>query len=239
MMKRIQILVWILGVAIMMQSCRKLVGEGPVINEIRTTANFSGVQLKVPGLLYYTEGSVYKVELQSQQNILKEIETIMSGNDLVIRFRHSNTNLESGEEVVVKITAPAITKFEVHGSGNIESQTLFNPASLRLAVSGSGNIRIRNVETNFLDGGISGSGKIAMIEGITENQSLEISGSGEMDFGNFIAKKTTARISGSGGIKVNVAEMLDVNITGSGSVRYRGNPAVTSSISGSGSVSKW
>ena len=115
------------------------------------------------------------------------------------------------------------------GSGEIESRTAFNPVSLRLAVQGSGSIRIPDAATGFLDAEIGGSGKITMIEGIAENQSLKISGSGEMDFGNFIAKKSTARISGSGSIKLNVAEKLDVNISGSGSVRYRGNPTVTSS----------
>ena len=237
MMKGIQ--VFILMTAILFQSCEKLIGEGPVVTETRITPNFTGVELKVPGKLYYTEGAVYKVELQSQQNILNEIETIMSGNGLVIRFRHNNTNLKSGENIMVKITAPAISKLEVHGPGNIESQAPFNPASLRLAVNGSGNIRVHNIATDFLDADISGSGKINLIEGVTNNQSLEISGSGEMDFGNFIARKTTAHISGSGNIKVNTAETLDVNISGSGSVRYRGNPAVTSSVSGPGSVGKW
>ncbi len=238
-MKKIQVIVWILGAAMILQSCQKLVGEGPVVNETRTTPNFAGVQLKVPGHLIYAEGAAYKVELQSQQNILNEVETTMSGNDLIIRFRHANTNLRSGEDINVKITAPALTKLEVHGSGNIDTQTSFDPATLRLAVSGSGNIRIYDVTTSTIDAEISGSGKISVTDGGAENQSLKISGSGDMDFGNFVAKQTSIRISGSGGIKVNVEEILDVNIAGSGSVRYRGNPVVTSSISGSGSVTKW
>lgn len=238
-MKRIQAIIWIAALAIIFQSCEKLVGEGPVVTEIRNTPGFSGIELKVPGKLYYTEGPGYKVELQSQQNILNEVETLMSGNDLVLRFRHNNTNLKSGEDIIIKVTAPAVSKLEVYGSGYIESQTFFHPASLRLAVNGSGSIRLSDVETNSFDAEISGSGKINMIEGISELQSLKISGSGSMDFGNFIAKKTTALITGSGSMKVNSAETLDVNIAGSGSVRYKGDPHVTSSISGSGSVSKW
>lgn len=238
-MVRIQTLALIIVLALLFQSCEKLIGEGPVVTETRTTPNFTGVELKVPGKLYYTEGTVYKVELQSQQNILNEIETIMSGNDLIIRFKHNNTNLKSGEDIIVNIIAPAISKLEVHGSGDIESHIAFNPAFLRLAVHGSGNIRVLDAETSLLNAEISGSGKIHMIEGVADNQSLKISGSGEMDFGNFIAKKSTANIAGSGSIKLNVAETLDVNISGSGSVLYRGNPVVTSSVSGSGSLSKW
>lgn len=238
-MARIQAIAWLIVLTLVFQSCKKLIGEGPIVTEVRTTPDFTGVELKVPGKLYYTEGAAYKVELQSQQNILNEIETIMSGSDLVIRFKHDNTSLKSGEDINVRITAPGVSKLEVHGSGDIESNTAFNPAFLRLAVHGSGSIRILDAETSLLNAEISGSGKINMIEGIADNQSLKISGSGEMDFGNFIAKKATALISGSGNIKVNVAETLDVNISGSGSVLYRGNPALTSSVSGSGSVSKW
>jgi len=238
-MQRIQVLVCLLVATIILTSCQKLIGEGPVVNETRTTPNFSGVLFKIPGTLYYIEGAVYKVELQSQQNILDEIETIMSGTGLVIRFKHSNTRLKSGEDIVVNITAPALTKLEVHGSGDIQAQSSFDPASLRLLVSGSGNIHVADVVTNSMDAGISGSGRIIVGDGATGNQSLEISGSGEMDFGNLVAQHEDSHISGSGTMKLSVDQTLYVKISGSGSVRYRGNPVVTSSISGSGSVSKW
>ena len=145
-MVRVQTIVWLFALALVFQSCEKLTGEGPVVTETRTTPIFTGIELKVPGKLYYTEGPAYKVELQSQQNILNEIETMISENDLVIHFRHNNTNLKSGEETVVNITAPAVTKLEVYGSGIIESHTAFNPASLRLAVDGSGSIRVLDAE---------------------------------------------------------------------------------------------
>ena len=238
-MKKVQVIVWVLAAAIMLQSCYKLVGEGPVVNEVRTTPNFTGVYFKLPAILEYTEGSDFKVELQSQQNILNEIEAIMSGNDLVLRFRSPNTRLKPSEELVIKITAPALTKLEVHGSGIIHALTNFTPASLRLAIDGSGIIDISEVTTHSMDVEIDGSGRIVLADGTAETQSLEIDGSGEMDFGNLVSQHTSTRISGSGTMKVNVDQTLDVNISGSGSVRYRGNPVVTSSISGSGSVSKW
>jgi len=238
-MKKIQAGVWIVAGAIMLQSCYKLVGEGPVVNEVRTTPNFAGVYFELPANLYYTEGADFKVELQSQQNILNEIEAILSGNDLVIRFRSPNTRLKPGEELAVKITAPSVTKVEVHGSGIIQGLTNFAPANLRLAVDGSGLIDISEVTTQSMDVEIEGSGRIVLAGGTTNNQSLKIDGSGEMDFGNLVAQHTSTRISGSGAMKVNVEQTLDVSISGSGSVRYRGNPVVTSSISGSGSVSKW
>ncbi len=172
-MVRIFTMGWLMVLALVFQSCEKLIGEGPVVTETRATPNFTGVELEVPGKLFYTEGPAYKVELQSQQNILNEVETMMSGNELVIRFRHNNTNLKSGETIVVNITAPALSKLEVNGSGAIESKTPFNPVSLRLAVHGSGSIRLPGAATGLLDAEIGGSGKITMIEGIADNQSLK------------------------------------------------------------------
>ena len=238
-MQRTNVLVWLLVAAIILTSCQKLIGEGPVVNETRATPNFSGVLFKIPGKLYYAIGTAYKVELQSHQNILDEIETIISGTDLVVHFRHSDTRLKSGEDVVVNVTAPALTKLEVHGTGDIQAQSSFDPASLRLLVSGSGNIYVTDVVTNSMDAEISGSGRIKVADGACGNQSLEISGSGEMDFGNLVAQHTNTDISGSGTMKLSADQTLDVKISGSASVRYRGNPVVTSSISGSGSVSRW
>src|SRR5262245_12560345 len=106
-MKKIKILVWILPIAIILQSCYKLIGEGPIVNEVRTTPNFSGLRFELPGVLNYKVGSDFKVELQSQQNILNEVTAIMSGNDLVVRFKSPNTKLRSGEDIVINITAPA------------------------------------------------------------------------------------------------------------------------------------
>src|SRR5690349_15215962 len=128
-------------------SCEKVVGEGPVVSETRITPQFTGVQLKIPGKLIYTEGANFNVELMAQRNILHELETIMSGNDLVIRFKDDNTRIKSHEDIQVRITAPALSKLETHGSGEIESNTPFNVTGLRLAVHGSGSIRVLKTET--------------------------------------------------------------------------------------------
>ena len=224
--------------ASLFSSCEKVVGEGPVVSETRVTPQFTGVQLKIPGKLIYTEGASFEVELMGQQNILRELETIMSGNDLVIRFKDDNTRIKSHEDIQVRITAPALHKLEAHGSGEIESNTPFNVTALRLAVHGSGSFRVLKTETTTLDAAISGSGKISMVEGVCEQQHLQISGSGQMDFGNFIARKADAEISGSGSIRLNVAEALHATISGSGAIFYRGNPTVTSSVSGSGKITR-
>jgi hypothetical protein len=237
-MKSMKFIVLVLTTLFLFSSCEKLVGEGPVVTESRVTPHFAGVELKIPGHLDYTEGPAYQVELSAQQNILREIETIMTGNDLVIRFKNNHTRIKSHEDIQVRITAPALNKLEVEGSGEIESNKPFNVPKLRMGVHGSGRIRVLKTETTLLDAEISGSGRIDMIEGMADQQKIRVSGSGRVDMGNFIAKQADAEISGSGSIYLNVAETLDARISGSGTIFYRGNPSVTSSVSGSGKVTR-
>lgn len=219
-------------------SCRKLSGEGPVVTEQRTVNGFTGLSLRMPATVYYTQGSTYRVELESNRNIVSEIETRLINDDLVLRFKHSTTQLGAGEKIVVRVTAPDLSKLEVDGSGRIQVLSSISSSILQLRLYGSGFIDVMDVNGSTLQAMVSGSGKIKVSGGTVSNQSLEISGSAEMDMAGTISQHTTGRIAGSGNMKVNVQQRLDVSISGSGRVRYLGNPVINSTISGSGAVAR-
>lgn len=119
------------------QSCRKVVGHGPVVTENRFVANFSSIQFGVPGVLYYTPDSVFKVEIQAQENILHEIETYVVGNEIKIKVR-DHVNLRTHEDIRVNVSAPSVTALSLSGSGNLKVSHLYRPTNARLTVSGSG-----------------------------------------------------------------------------------------------------
>ncbi len=219
-------------------SCNRLVGEGEVVAQNRLLEDFEGVVLKVPARLVYTPAADYQVQLQSHQNILDEVVTEIKEGDLVIRFKQNNTNLRSGDNIIIYITSPQISKLEVHGSATMETTGFIDPFSLRLLVSGSGKITVNELATGSLAAKISGSGKIKLNSGAVASEFLEIVGSGEMDMVNVNAASADVSIAGSGKVQLQAAQLLDINISGSGVVRYKGNPIVTSSVSGSGSIAK-
>ncbi len=224
-----------MGLAFLFASCEKVVGEGPVVTENRTKGEFSGIDLRVSGNVYYTQSPEYKIEVSAQQNILDVLETYVSNNKLVIKYEN-DVRVRRHEDITVNISAPDLNSLRVSGSGNISTTGMLKPNSMDMDVSGSGNINVANITTNYIEANISGSGNIKVQNGTAAEEKLKISGSGNLDLMNVAAKTATTTTSGSGDTKVKVSERLNVTISGSGSVYYIGQPAINTSISGSGKV---
>lgn len=216
-------------------SCKKVTGEGPMVTETRSISGFNSIRSELSADVYFTPGSAYRVEIEAQQNIIDQIETVLNDDKLTIRVKR-NVNLTSHERIRVNITAPDIREIYLSGSGNIYVTNAFNTGNLNLKISGSGSMMVPELEAFSLSASISGSGDMTIGAGHVEQETLEISGSGSIDALGCSAIDAAVRISGSGNIRVFATETLDVKITGSGDVYYKGNPSLDVDISGSGKL---
>jgi hypothetical protein len=233
-MKKLNFLLAIVAMAIF-TSCEKVVGEGALVTETRTTASFNGIESSVSGNIIYVQGPDYKVELTAQQNVLNVMETPIVNNKLEVRFKNG-VRVKSHEQITIKVTAPSISSIGSSGSGNVTVTSPLTASDLSFRLSGSGNVILPTVTCNYLEATISGSGNISIAGGTATTEHLKISGSGNIDAQNVQSKSVTTTTSGSGSMKVNASETLDVTISGSGSVYYWGTPKITTHISGSGKV---
>jgi hypothetical protein len=68
-MKKLPML-FVVAAVMIFTSCEKVVGDGALVTETRTTAGFNGIESEVSGNIVYVQGTDYKVELTAQQNIL-------------------------------------------------------------------------------------------------------------------------------------------------------------------------
>ena len=220
-----------------MNSCKKVIGEGPVVTETRTTRDFSEIDFGVPGEMVFIESEATEIEIQSQQNIIEVIQTYISGNELKIRLR-DDRKVTSHERIVVTVRAPSVRSFAVSGSGSLQVLDTLSGNNTRLRVSGSGKITVPEVDAGHLEAKISGSGSIEALDGVANSLNVSISGSGNVDLASVTAINATTQTSGSGTIRLKVVDNLDVHISGSGDVYYRGSPAVDVNISGSGRLVK-
>ena len=234
-MKNIRLALLIVLGVVTLTSCRKVVGKGPHVTQQRSTGNFSGVELGVPGDLYYTPSTQFLVEITAQENILDVIQTDVDGGKLKIKVKHG-VNLRSHESITVKISAPDLRTLGVNGSGNLHALVPYAPPSLDLYVNGSGDVQVAGITTSRLEAKISGSGKINVHDGDADYEDLAISGSGDINLAGVVAEEAKTSTSGSGDIRVHVTSKLDTKISGSGSVYYKGNPIIKMNVSGSGRV---
>jgi hypothetical protein len=237
-MKTKGFLVALMGMMLFFSSCEKVVGEGPIQTEIRNTGPFSGIDVRVPGQINYTQDVTYKVEVNAQRNILDVLETYVSNGRLIVRFKH-DVNVRRHDDIIINISAPAQNSLRLSGSGNLHANGPLTPSNLNLELSGSGNISLQQLTASYLDADISGSGNITIGAGAVPDVRLGISGSGNIDMANVTTNKAKTTTSGSGYMKLQVAQDLDVSISGSGSVYYRGTPLIHTRISGSGRVQPW
>ncbi len=218
-------------------SCEKIAGEGPVVTSTYNLYNFNGICNGIDASVYYTQGSVYKVEISAQQNILDQIETPIIDGELRIGYRRYDI-IWRHAPIKIYITAPSVGRLRVTGSGSTYASPSIKLPDLSLVVTGSGSINVASYSGTHISGTISGSGTISVDGGSTTSEDLNLSGSGSMDFLGVHALNAKTETSGSGKTTVDASDRLDAYISGSGSVFYSGNPVINSHVSGSGRVVK-
>ncbi len=234
-MKRTRSLLLLALVIILLPSCKKIVGKGDVITEHRNVTGFTAIDLAIAGDVYFTPDSVYHVEIQAQQNVADVIETYLSGNTLVLRLK-DHTVLGKHDQIRFNISGPNVAEFNVSGSGTYRIQQAVDESTVKLGISGSGDIDANSFYSNVLDAAISGSGSMSAGSGTVSIGYLKISGSGNINMISVVFDTVYATISGSGDISAKVIKYLDGTISGSGSIHYDGSPVINSHVSGSGKI---
>jgi hypothetical protein len=235
-MKKISLSFLLIAFLAFFSSCEKVVGDGPVVQQVIPVTDFNKISVAIHGRVNYAIGPVYKVEVIAQQNIIDVMRFNKEGDELVIKFQNG-VWVRRHEDIVVNITAPLVKAVNVSGSGTVSVTGPVTSSNLDLKVSGSGNLEVQQaILSDKLTGTVSGSGSITVFSGSTINESLQMSGSGSIHLTGVQSDKATTHISGSGNIKLKVAQTLDAHISGSGSVYYLGSPVITSQVSGSGRV---
>lgn len=236
-MKFIPFFIPLVAIGLSASSCGKKIfgikGKGSNVLQSRSVSGFNDIHLSIDADVYYVQDSYYSVEISAQPNILSEIETEVEGNELEIEFDH---RVFSHSKITITIHSPNIQEFNISGSGKIVAQNSIVTSSMKLKISGSGDIVLASLTAPYLDANISGSGNMTVSGGTTDNEDLNISGSGDIDVLNLIAKNASARISGSGNITIQATEHLNATISGSGDIKYFGNPTMNVNISGSGKI---
>jgi hypothetical protein len=203
--------------------------------ETRNLSGFTKVSFGVAGNLYINIGNEFKVVLEGDKDILRDIETEVTSDKLVIR--KDNWHFNSNEKVTVYITMPVIKSLGVSGSGRAEIKDAVKTEELNLSVSGSGKLYVSEIEVDDFNCSISGSGDIIVNgRGEASKSDIAISGSGNYSGESLKIKSAEISISGSGNCTCNVTERLEARVSGSGNVNYLGDPKIDARVSGSGRV---
>jgi len=227
--------------------------------ETRNVSTFTKIAFRVPGKLYLRQGSPQKVEIEGKSDVLKEIETDVDGNKLVIgkEGRWQSWRWKEEDAIKVYITVKDIEGISVAGSGDVIAETKITATDLDLNVSGSGNMTLEADASGEIESDVSGSGNISL-KAKCRRFNSDVSGSGDVDLSSITVTETAEfGVSGSGkikatgtagNVKTNISgsgrilaanletNKCEVRITGSGDVEINVKDELDASITGSGSV---
>lgn len=207
-------------------------GNGSIKRQARQVTHFTGLALEVPGKLELRMGDSEGVSIETDDNVLPLIETVVENGTLKIRPSKRNLNLKTRNLKIV-VNARQIERLALGGSGSIDADTLRAPR-LNIDLGGSGDIQVRGLESDTLAVSLGGSGDFKAGEGRARKLSVSIGGSGTVDMGRVQSDSASVSVAGSGEATVWAKSELSMTIAGSGDVNYYGDPRLSKSIVGSG-----
>lgn len=209
-------------------------GNGDKITETRNVKNFHALDISADARVDVRMDSVYRVEVTCEENIIDFLETVEDDGVLKIHFDRDVYDVDG---LHIRVWAPNWDAIETNGSVDVYAPDAISGANLVLDMSGSGYIRVSDLDFQEINASISGDGDLTLA-GKAQKLDCMISGSGDVDALDCPVQIAKVSISGSGDVRLDVSEQLDVNISGSGNVEYLGDPQVNSQVSGSGTVRK-
>ncbi len=223
------------AVIVMFTACRQRHGSGNIITETRQVDHFNAVSVGSTFDVEIQQGASTSVQVEADDNLMKYIETTVSGDKLRIGFKKSFSIINA--HLKVFITAPAIDRINSSGAAEVKVLgVLKSDHKISLETSGASSI-VAEVDAPEVDTDVSGAGNID-VKGRTRTHTARASGSGDIKGRQLLSENVEATCSGAGSIHVYASVHLHAKASGAGNVKYSGDAVVQSQTSGAGEVKK-
>jgi hypothetical protein len=211
-------------------------GNGIIKKQTREPGHFTGVAIGLSGNTELRIGNTESITIETDENLLPLIETVIENGTLQVRPTRRNMNLQSRSMHII-VTAKEVRNLVLGSSGSIVSDALKAP-HLSITLGGSGSINVKGVDSRETSLVIGGSGNLKVGAGSTDSLSITIGGSGDIDATQVKAKDVSVTVGGSGTANVWAESDLSATIAGSGDVNYYGDPRVSRNVLGSGGTKR-
>ncbi len=214
-------------------SCDQRTGSGDIVTEKRQTGNFSGISVGGAFEVEIRIGPVTIVEVEADDNLIKDIETRVSGD--ILKISAKNSLGFNNARLKIFVTVPEIRSINTSGAGDVKAtDVLKSSGKISLDVSGAGSIKAV-VDAPEIYAEASGAGNIEL-SGRTRDYKLKSSGSSNIKSFDLQSENTEVRASGAGSAHVHASVSLKADASGAGNISYKGGASVQQKTSGAGNV---
>ena len=244
--QRLHLFIFVVGVLALANHCvpvaaspvgwafgKTVAGSGIVHIQARKLEHFTAISIELPAVVELRQGNAESVTIETDDNVLPLIETVVENRTLTIRPAQKNSHFET-KTLKLVVDLRRINSLASGGSGSIHAEKLHAP-KLHVSIGGSGAVDIKALDSDVLEVSVGGSGAFKAA-GTANEVSASIGGSGGLQAGQLSARTVSISVGGSGRSVVWATESLSVSLAGSGDARYFGEPKVSASVAGSGRV---
>ncbi len=183
--------------------------------------------------LYLTQGPVYSVSVEMDENLFNYIGVDVRGSTLEIDTGRYWLVPQLSADVYV--TLPTLTELDIAGAVEFVSEGMITGDELDIDLSGASSGML-NLDYDEISLEVSGAGS-AEVAGRADEFKADIAGAADIKARDLITQNANVSIAGAGSISVHCTGDLDVSIAGIGNCEYFGNPkTVNRSVAGLGSV---
>ena len=191
--------------------------------ESRPLKGFECIELLGSLDVKYEQADSFSVRVAAPVNVIKDVETRVEGNKLVVNMKGSNKFINIGvsdsDDVTIYVTSPDFIGIELKGSGDFDCKQLLDTDNLDITLKGSGDIKFHDV--------------------ICDQVNVSLVGSGDVELKNVKMLRSNIDLVGSGDVKVrfNESGSVESRLTGSGDITLSGTVKnYTSNVRGSGDM---
>ena len=229
---------------VLFSTCQKdhlfdcLTSTGKTINQLRSTGNFSKVELHNSIDLIIYPVTLPFIQVSAGEHLIEGIITELQENTLYIRNENKCNWVRSFEnKYTVKIGVQSLDDIEYHGSGNIHfMDTIKTNDFIFNSWNGSGStfLIIECATSNINNNAGRPDIHVSGISGVSYVYNHDVS---SIDASDLISGFTFMRNSSTGDCRVYVTKELEAEIVDSGDIYYKGNPyKVSRTGAGSGKL---
>ena len=195
--------------------------------ESRPIKGFERIELLGSLDVKYTQSDSFSVLVKAPVDVVKDVETRVEGNKLVVNMKGSNKFLNIGvsnsDDVTVYVTSPDFIGIELKGSGDFACKHLLDTDNLDISLKGSGDIEFDDVICDQVNVSLVGSGDVEVKNVKTLRSSIELVGSGDVKVHFDESGSVNSRLTGSGDIELTGSvRNCKYNVRGSGDMHTDG-----------------
>ena len=209
-------------------------GNGKVVKEERSVADFSGLKVSAGIDVIITQSDKTGITVEADENLMDWIKTEVVNNELKI---YTDKNIRSAKEKKVYVNFKKLNEIDISSAGDVNSGNTLVTDELDIEMSSAGNLTLA-VEADRVEIDISSAGN-ARLSGKANFFKADLSSAGDLNAFELEAKVGEITVSSAGNARVFITEEASFKSSSAGDIDYKGEPRLKNiSTSSAGSINK-